>query len=281
MPSSPSFSGLKVLILESRRAKELAALVTTYGGQPFAAPAMREVPLESNPDALTFADSLLAGGFDIVILLTGVGTRALLDVVETTHSREAVVTALAKTKVVPRGPKPLAVLRELQIVPWVVVPEPNTWRELLEALDATGESLREARVAVQEYGRENPELTEGLEARGAQVTRVRVYRYALPEDTQPLENAAEAVIRGDLDVVLFTTSAQVTHLEYVAESKGRLDALKAGLRRMVVASIGPTTSEELRQEGVEVDLEASHPKMGFLVREAAQQARGLLTSKRT
>jgi uroporphyrinogen-III synthase len=181
---------------------------------------------------------------------------------------------------VARGPKPLAVLRELQIVPWAVVPEPNTWRELLEALDAKGEPLRGARVAVQEYGRENPELIEGLEARGAVVTRVRVYRYALPEDTQPLQDAADAVARGDLDVVLFTTSAQVTHLEYVAESQGVLEQLKAGLRRMVVASIGPTTSEELRHEGLEIDLEASHPKMGFLVREAAEKTPDILRGKR-
>ena len=277
---TPNFQGLKVLVLESRRSKEMAALVTTYGGQPLTAPAMREVPLESNSDALQFADALMAGDVDIVLLLTGVGTRALLDVVETKHPREAFVAALARTKVVPRGPKPLAVLRELQIVPWAVVPEPNTWRELLEALDAQGAPMRGARVAVQEYGRENPELIDGLAARGAVVTRVRVYRYALPEDTRPLEAAADAVVRGDVDVVLFTTSAQVMHLEYVADSKGTLDQLKAGLRRTVVASIGPTTSEELRQEGLEVDLEASHPKMGFLVREAAEQAPDILRGKR-
>ena len=268
--SSPSFQGLSVLVLESRRSKEMAALVTTYGGRPVAAPAMREIPLDSNPEALAFTDGLLAGRFDIVILLTGVGTRALLSVADTTHPRDAVVAALAKTRVVPRGPKPLSVLRELGITPWVIVPEPNTWRELLDTLDATKESLHGTRVAVQEYGKANPELLEGLETRGARVTRVPVYRWALPEDIAPLQAAATAIARGELDVVLFTTSAQVVHLQQVAEAQGQLDALRAGLRRMVVASIGPTTSEELRHEGIDIDLEASHPKMGFLVREAAE-----------
>jgi uroporphyrinogen-III synthase len=258
----------------------MAALVTTYGGRPVAAPAMREIPLDSNPEALAFADGVLAGRFDVVILLTGVGTRALLNVVDTKHSREAFVAALAKTRVVPRGPKPLAVLRELNITPWVIVPEPNTWRELLDMLDGTGESLTGKQVAVQEYGKPNPELLEGLEKRGAHVTRVPVYRWALPEDIAPLQAATTAVARGDIDVVLFTTSAQVLHLEQVADAHGQLDALRAGLRRMVVASIGPTTSEELRHEGIDIDLEPSHPKMGFLVREAAEKAADILRAKR-
>ena len=156
--STPSFQGLSVLVLESRRSREMAALVTTYGGRPVVAPALREVPLESNPDALAFADALIRGEFDSVILLTGVGTRALLEVVQDAGSREAFVEALAKTKVVVRGPKPLAVVRELNVPVWVAAPEPNTWREVLAAIDATGTSLKGLNVAVQEYGVSNPDL---------------------------------------------------------------------------------------------------------------------------
>ena len=287
MSAAPNFSGLSVLVLESRRSKEMAALVTTYGGRPVAAPAMREIPLDSNPDALGFGDALLAGRFDIVILLTGVGARVLLNMIDTKHPRADVVAALAKTKVVPRGPKPLAVLRELGITPWVIVPEPNTWRELLETVDHAAaptvsgpRTLEGMRVAVQEYGKANPKLLEGLETRGAQVTRVPVYRWALPEDIAPLQAATTAIAGGELDVVLFTTSAQIAHLDQIADTQGTRDAVRLGLRRMVVASIGPTTSEELRHEGIEIDLEASHPKMGFLVREAAEKAADILRTKR-
>jgi uroporphyrinogen-III synthase len=281
MSGPPDFQGLSVLLLESRRSTEMAALVTTYGGRPVAAPALREVPLESNPDALAFADALLSGAYDIVILLTGVGARALVEVVSTKHSREAFVAALAKTKVVPRGPKPMAVLRELQVAPWLVVPEPNTWRELLAALDASGEPLDGRRVAVQEYGRSNDELVEGLEVRGARVTRVPVYRWALPEDVEPLRAAVGAIALGELDVAMFTTSVQVVHLMDVAAALGQADAVRDGLRRTVVASIGPTTTEELTNQGFAADLEASHPKMGFLVREAAERSPELLRKKRS
>jgi len=206
--AQPTFQGLRVLVLESRRSREMAALVSTYGGRPVVAPALREVPLESNPEALAFADALIRGEFDIVILLTGVGTRALLDVVEQTRPRDAFVAALAKTKVVARGPKPLAVLRELQVQVWVAAPEPNTWREVLAALDAkVGEqSLRGQRVAVQEYGVSNPDLLQGLEARGARVTRVPVYRWALPEDLEPLRSAVTLVTRGEVDAAIFTSA---------------------------------------------------------------------------
>ena len=258
----------------------MATLVSTYGGRPVVAPALREVPLTSNPDALAFADALLRGEFDVVILLTGVGTRALLDVVETKHSREAFVAALAETKIVPRGPKPLAVLRELQITPWITVPEPNTWHDLVAAIDATGEPLRGKRVAVQEYGVSNPELLAALQARGAQVTRVPVYRWALPDDVEPLRAAVTSIVSGELDVALFTTSMQIVHLMEIASQMGHGDATRDRLRRMAVASIGPTTTEELRRQGLGVDLEASHPKMGFLVREAAERSPELLRLKR-
>jgi len=298
MPN-PSFEGLAVLVLESRRSKEMASLVTTYGGRPIVAPALREVPLDSNPDALAFAEALLRGEFDIVILLTGVGTRALLEVVERAHPREAFVAALARTKVVARGPKPLAVLRELQVPVWVAAPEPNTWRELLAALDAElhkkvagglqasgspqasgSKALNGLRVAVQEYGVSNPDLLAGLQARGAVVTRVPVYRWALPEDLEPLQSAVMSLARGEIEVSIFTTATQAVHLFQVAETMGQKEAVRDGLRRTVVASIGPTTSEELRQQGLDIDLEASHPKMGFLVREAADRSPDLLRAKR-
>jgi uroporphyrinogen-III synthase len=279
---SPNFNGLRVLILESRRAKELASIVSSYGGAPVVAPSMREIPLESNSDAVSFADALERGGFDLVILLTGVGTRTLVAAVEKARGSSAsFLEALRRTRIAARGPKPMAVARELNVPIWLTAPEPNTWRELMVELDArVGERpLRGARVAVQEYGASNPELVSALEQRGAHVTPVPVYQWALPEDVEPLRHAIGELTNGDIDVALFTTSTQIVHLLQVAESMGKRDQVKAALRRVVVASIGPTTSEELREQGLTVDLEPSHPKMGFLAREAAERAGELRQAK--
>ena len=279
------FAGLRVLALESRRAAELAKLISNYGGEPVVAPAMREVPLDSNTEALSFADALLAGKFDIVIFLTGVGTRAVLSVAESKYSRDEFISALKRTRVVPRGPKPISVLRELGVTPALTVPEPNTWRELLQSLDDAAKSSPEcrlcgARVALQEYGVSNPELIAGLTERGAVVTRVPVYQWALPENTSPLECAIQEIAGGSIDVILFTTGVQLTHLFQIAAKMKLEELMRQGLRRAVVASIGPTTSEELLRHGIRPDLEPSHPKMGFLVKETAEQAATLLAKKR-
>jgi len=278
------FGGLRVLALESRRAPELSKLISSYGGLPIVAPAMREVPLESNTEALAFATRLFAGEFDIVIFLTGVGARTLLGVVETTYKRDEYVAALQRIKVVARGPKPIAALREIGITPALIVPEPNTWRELLGALDdaaqsAVGIRVNSARVAVQEYGVSNPELLDGLEKRGARVTRVPVYQWALPNDLAPLRAAIQSLAEGKLDVVLFTTSVQAVHLFQVAAEMSLEKEMRVGLERAMVASIGPTTSEELSRQRIRVDLEPSHPKMGFLVKEAAERAAEFMRRK--
>ena len=281
--TAPSFNNLRVLTLESRRGNEMATLISNYSGRPLSAPALREVPLESNPEALAFADGLVRDEFDLVILLTGVGTRALLAVVDTLRDRSSFVAALSRTRVAARGPKPVAVLRELGITPWLTAPEPNTWRELLSALDskATEQPLQGARLAVQEYGVSNQQLLEGLRARGARVTTVPVYRWALPEDVEPLRVAARAVAGGEVDIALFTTATQVVHLLQVAESIGLELQVREALALVAVASIGPTTSAELREQGIPIDIEASHPKMGFLVREAAEHAADVLRTKRS
>jgi uroporphyrinogen-III synthase len=281
--ASTGFAGLRVLSLESRRAPEMAKLIATYDGVAQVAPSMREIPIESNTEAQEFTRNLLAGRFDIVILLTGVGTRALTRVAETVCSREDYIAALKHLPVVARGPKPLAVLREMNVPAAVTVPEPNTWRELLAALDAQTEALplKGKRIAVQEYGASNAELLDGLAERGANVTRVPVYEWALPEDTAPLRDAVNAIAAGTVDVALFTTSVQVIHLFKIASEAKLEDEVRRAFGKILVGSVGPVTSEALRDHGIPPDFEPSHPKMGFLVNELAQRSKALLERKRT
>ena len=90
----------------------MADLIRKHGGEAVEAPALREVPIGDNPEALAFAERLIAGEFDLVIFLTGVGTRYLAQEIETKYPREQWVAALKRAKVVIRGPKPLVPLRE-------------------------------------------------------------------------------------------------------------------------------------------------------------------------
>jgi len=270
------FHGLRVVAFESRRANEIAELIRRQGGDPFVAPSMREAPLEDNHEAFAFAERLFRGEFDMIVLLTGVGTKALDKVLASKYPPDACREALRKTCVVARGPKPAAALREMQVPVTVAVPEPNTWRELLAATAGRPER----RIAVQEYGKSNPELLDGLRARGAEVTTVRVYQWDLPEDTEPLREAVRRIAEGRADVAVFTTSIQLAHLFRIASEAGLDDAVRDGLRKMAIASIGPTTTEALEEFGLAADITPSHPKMGFLIKETAEQASQVLERKR-
>jgi uroporphyrinogen decarboxylase len=276
---TPGFGGLRVVAFESRMAAEVATMIERRGGVAIVAPAMREVPLEDNRAALDFAESLLGGEFDAVIFMTGVGTRALFAAMETRHPRASLVAALSGIVTVARGPKPIRAMRELGFEPSIVVPEPNTWREVLSALAATV-ALKGKRVAVQEYGVSNHELTAGLEARGARVTIVPVYRWTLPADRAPLRAALNAIAQGAADVAIFTSSNQVTNVMQLAEAEGIGEAVKLGFARMAVGSIGPVCSEQIRAYGLSVDFEPKHSKLGHLVKEAATQATSVLIAKR-
>lgn len=270
---------LRVVAFESRRAVEMAALIRKQGGDPFVAPSMREVPLAEQPDALAFARALAAGEVDVLVCLTGVGTRALVEAVAPVLARERVAELLGRTTLVARGPKPVAALRELGLAPALTVPEPNTWRELLAAVDG-GLAIAGRRVVVQEYGISNPELLDGLRARGAEVTPVAVYRWALPDDLAPLREAIRRIVAWNVDVTLFTSATQVTHVRRIADELGLRAPLAAGLASTVVSSIGPVCSAALRDAGYPVDLEPSHPKMGPLVTETLRVAPALLAAKR-
>ena len=271
------FGGQTVVTFESRRGAEMASLVARHGGTPMQAPALREVTLAENGAALAFARALAAGEVDVAVLMTGVGTRALVEEMAPALDRAAVAAALARVPlVVARGPKPASALRELGVPGFVVVPEPNTWREVARAV---GGELAGRRVAVQEHGAPSIELYDALRQAGAVVTPIPVYKWALPEDIGPLRAGILALAEGRARIALFTSRAQVEHAFALAAQDQRDGTLRERLRRGVVASIGPVCTEALRAEGLAPDLEPDHPKMGHLVKAAAERAAAILTAK--
>lgn len=270
--------GLVVVAFESRRATEMAELIRRHGGTPVVAPSMREIPLSENRTALDFVANLERGAFDLVILLTGVGTRALVDVIAPRCPAERFAELLRTVTVVARGPKPVAALRALGLTPNLTAPEPNTWRELLAALDAAG-PLTGKRVALQEYGVSNPELIAGLQDRGALVERVPVYRWALPEDMRPLRSAVQRVAQRDCSIAMFTSATQVDHVMQVAGELQLAEAVRSASRHIVVASIGPVCDEALHRHGLPVDLGPAHPRMGHLVAAISERGPALLAAK--
>ena len=137
MPDSPpSFANRSVAAFESRRADDMTRLIERSQGVPLVSPSMQEVAVEEDRPAIDFANRLITGQIDMVIFLTGVGIRQLLLRIERHVDKQRFLDSLSDIKTVVRGPKPLVVLRELGIQPTLQVSEPNTWREILAALDA-------------------------------------------------------------------------------------------------------------------------------------------------
>jgi len=211
MTSASSLAGLRVVALESRRAAEMERLIERLGGTPAVSPSMREVAAAENPAAVDFANRLMSGQVDVVVLMTGVGTRHLVSQVQRHVDRQRFLTALADTITIARGPKPVAALKELDIQPSFRVPEPNTWRELLKTIDAEVPVANHV-VAVQEYGKPNASLVAGLEARGATVLPIKIYSYDFPEDLAPLEaNIRALAATKDRITARFWGSASAFH----------------------------------------------------------------------
>ena len=276
-----NFNGIRVLSLESRRAVEAGKLIRTYGGEPLTAPAMREIPMNSDGPVVEFAEALIAGAFDLVIFTTGVGVRTLIKIVSEHMDREKFLAALRSVKVVARGPKSSSALRESGVPIAVIAPEPFTWRALMRAMEEKfGSDLNGMNIAVQEYGTSNPELLTALAEKSVSITRVLVYQWALPEDVQPLREAVIALAHGHVDVVLFMNAGQIAHLFLMAERMGYTDALYEGFRSTVIGSIGPSTTEGLSMCRLTPDFEPSQSKMGFFIKEIAENAEKLLKQKR-
>jgi uroporphyrinogen-III synthase len=269
-----ALAGLRFVAFESRRAAELARMLERHGATVLSAPALREAPLPPSPATAELARALAAGEVAVLVLLTGVGTRALAGAL--TPDPSALPALLATTRLIARGPKPLAALRALGVANAIPVPSPNTWREVLATLDGLGLAPGSL-IAVQEYGGPPRDLLDGLAARGHRTLAVQVYRWALPTDTTALRAGLAAITAGTADAAVFTSATQVEHAFAVADDA---DALRAAFATLAVVSIGPVCSEALDAHGVAVDLEADPPKMGVLVALAAERVPPIVAAKR-
>lgn len=269
-----SLAGLRVLSLETRRAKEMETLILREEGIPFLAPSVKERAIDDNNVALRFVEQLEAGEFDIVVCMTGVGLTFLRDVIATQMPVERLSGALRRVTIVSRGPKPVGVLRALGVPVQVIIQEPNTWKEIVEAVAGMAAPMR---IAVQEYGRPNTEMNAALEQLGATVTPVALYRWDMPDDVGPLQEAARRLESGGFDVVLFTSSIQLDHLLEVGRRLGLEEGVWRALQEhVVIGSIGPVMSASLVAHGLPVDVIPRHPKMWALVKAAGEQAAQIL-----
>ncbi len=264
------FHGATVAQFESRFSGSMESLIRRHGGNPWLAPALSEVPITNNPAESRVLDQLVNGNFDLVVLLTGVGTGHLFDAAERAGQLIDVQRALNSAAIVCRGPKPVFALRQRAIKPRYVVAEPHTTPQLLALL--AGLQLAGQKVLIVSAGEQMPEPSEFLRGNGAHPVEIQLYRWDLTAaDAVRLSQTVHEIIAGRIDSVAFTTQVQIRHLFDVATHDGERSQLAEALRaRVLVGAVGPTCADALRERGVEPDVVPAHPKMGHLVQALAR-----------
>jgi len=252
-----------IAILEHRLGEQMADLVRKYGGTPFYAPALAEIP-EVDPARISglFRTWDVAAP-DIFIFQTGTGTNAFFLATDSLGLSGKLLQFLQAAQVAVRGPKPTAVLRSRKVRIDVSAKEPYTTNEVAAALEPM--ALQGKRVVVQRYGETNWELRKILQERGADVIEIATYRWGLPEDTGPLVKLMDALERNQIDVIAFTSASQAANLFAVAEQSARQEVLRNSLKRTLVASIGPVCTAALHKLGISVDIEPHPPKLGAFI----------------
>jgi uroporphyrinogen-III synthase len=213
---------------------------------------------------------LCADHFGYVVLMTGEALRRLLNFAEREGLRDACIAALGRTKIITRGPKPGQVLKEIGLAPTRIAPAPTT-EGVIAAL--RGEPLQGQTVGVTLYGEPNPALEQFLVSAGAQVRTVLPYIYAPAAEDDRVADLISRLERGEVDVLLFTSSAQVDRLYEVADRRGVSDALRKGLSRTRIAAVGPVLAEHLRQRGAVVLI---CPEQGFVMKNLVQHIKRAL-----
>ncbi|GAA1014661.1 bifunctional uroporphyrinogen-III synthetase/response regulator domain protein [Streptomyces sp. F-3] len=241
-------AGFTVGVTAARRAEELGALLERRGARVLHAPALRIVPLADDKELLAATEEIVGRAPDVVVATTAIGFRGWIEAAEGWGLGEALLERLQKAELLARGPKVRGAVRAAGLTEeWS--PSSESMAEVLDRLLEEGVDGR--RIAVQLHGEPLPGFVEALQAGGAKVVQVPVYRWMPPEDLGPLDRLLDAVVAGGVDALTFTSAPAASSLLARAEERGRLPELLAALRHDVLpACVGPVTALPLQERGV-------------------------------
>ena len=243
----PGLGGARVGVTRAAaQSGELADRIAARGGLPVRIPCLEVVGPES-PELLDRALARPPAGYDGVLFASTNAARFTLERVAAGLLQEPVVAAVGE-----------ATAAELirSGVRVDVVPTVHRAEGLLAALEAhMGRRMAGSRWLLPRADVAREVLPEGLEALGATVDRVVAYRNRAPEPGPLLEALEEG-----LEAITFASGSAVRRL--AAALGDRFPALLDGV---VVASIGPVTSEACRALGLAVHVEAPEARVAALV----------------
>lgn len=260
-----TLAGRTIALAEGRQIEDLAALLEKEGATTARYPLVQMTDAPDTDAVVAWLNDLCAGRFDLLLLMTGEAVRHLLGFAERAGLREAYVSALAKTRIITRGPKPGHALRALGLTPRETAMAPTT-AGVIDTL--RGEPLEGKTVAFTLTGGPNPTLEGFLRQAGADPRPVLSYVYAPATDTDRVMHLIQGLDEGSFDAIVFTSSPQVDRLFEVAAERGCEAQLRRGLERTSVAAVGPIVAATLREKQIDVNV---CPSQGFVMKNLVQQ----------
>lgn len=267
-----TLEGRTIALAEGRQIEELARMLESDGATVLRCPLLSILDAPDPAPVLAWLRELCDDRFALVVLMTGEALKRLLDFAQRDGLRDASIAALARTRIITRGPKPGQVLKEIGLTPTRVAQTPTTGG-VIDTLRS--ESLDSQTVGLTLYGEPNPTLEQFLISAGARVRTVMPYIYAPATDDDRVAALIAQLERGAVDVLVFTSSSQVDRLYEISERHGLRDALRSGLARTRIAAVGPVLAEHLRKLGASVDI---CPEQGFVMRNLVQHIKRAFTT---
>ncbi|MEG8945766.1 uroporphyrinogen-III synthase [Rosettibacter firmus] len=252
-----------IAILENRAQRQLANLILKNGWSPILAPVIVEVPDINLVELKNIVTQWENKPPDFFIFQTGAGVRYLFDALEKLGLLQKFFDYLKYANIIVRSIKPAAVLKTYGISPTDYTENPFTTNEVISLLSKY--DLQGKHVFIQGYGEKNNLLIDLIKNKGADVIEVSVYKWDLPEDLEPIINFFHLLNENKIDIVVFTSAAQVINLIKIADKLNKLEDLRRNLNNTNIVSIGPYCSSVLKQFNINVTKEANPPKMNFII----------------
>lgn len=245
--AGPPLAGRCIALLETREAERLGQMLREQGAEIISVPAVAIVDVADPDPVLAWIERFVTAPPDYLVLLTGEGLSRLHALATQRRIGAEFVAALGRTTTVIRGPKPARALRALGLAPQLRA-EPATTDGIVALL--CGLDLQGRRIGVQLYPDAPSRLADFLKGVGAIPDPVTPYDYAAAASDAALAGLIGTVIAGGIDAIAFTSAAQARRLFELAEERGETDRLKAALRRIAIAAVGPVVAAELQSRGV-------------------------------
>lgn len=278
-----SLQGLTVAITGSRRALELAHVITSFGGRPYIAPTIGIEPRQDLSNEIErFINLIIQRDIDYVIFMTGPGVYSLMSAARTLGLEQDLIHSLEKVIVVARSMKPNNALSK-HGVKTDIMPDENTAEGIAKLL--RDHNLTGKKIGVLWHGSYSTYLIEHLEKAGAQVFGSSTYTYSphlkesgekilkamgfnyISPDEAKVIKLVEDINNGLIDAITFTSPPSARDLFNVAKSRNLREPLISSLNsHVIVAAVGPSTKKTLEENYVHVDVMPAVYKMGAMVK---------------